>query len=144
MKRICLFTLSILALTTIVFSQDSTMATDSITFVLDTILATAKKIQENGGGALGIYAIGAAVVNLLLALLKLKPLSKWLNHDKFKPYKPYFALGLGIVGGIFTELSRGQAFVQCLYAGLMMGLGAIGIHEVTRTPGIDKILRKVN
>lgn len=119
-----------------------TTAVDSAAVAVNAVVEAIRNLQA--GGSLAVYALGAAIVNLLLALIKIKPLCVWLGHEKMKPYKPLIALVLGLLLGFLTEKAAGQSILECVYAGIMMGMGSVGIHEFTRAPGISKLLKYIN
>lgn len=119
-----------------------TTAVDSAAIAANAVIEAIRNLQS--GGSLAIYALGAAIVNLLLALIKIKPLCDWLNHEKMKPYKPIIALVLGLLLGFLTQQAAGQGILESIYAGIMMGMSSIGLHEFTRAPGVNKLLKYVN
>lgn len=78
--------------------------------------------------SLGALAGLIATVNLLTNLLKLERVkAKWPLDKK---WLPWVAIFLGMLGGFLTALSTGKPVPQALVSGFIVGLGAIGTHEV--------------
>jgi hypothetical protein len=141
--------LVVVAQDSVALADTATAVADSASAVIDTVVAKVEGVIEAGkeakaAGGLAWYALGAAIINLLLALTKVKFISKLLNHEKMKPYKPLIAVVLGLLLGFFTDMATGKTIVECIYAGVMMGTSAVGLHEFTRAPGISKLLKYIN
>lgn len=79
------------------------------------------------------------VVNLLTNLTKLQRFQSWVPAE----YRSYFAAGLGMLGGSLTALSTGKPIPQALLSGLIIGMGAIGTHELMTNAKMKMRLRRV-
>ena len=79
---------------------------------------------------LGWLAGLIALINLLLNLTKFGPVNEWFTVNKKKWLLPYVAAGLGAILGGLLSYQLKAPIPQCVFEGLMAGLGAIGGHEV--------------
>lgn len=135
-KMLVLSGMMMLAMVTVVFAE-STAVVDTLTTTVDTLISKVGDIVEaaNGmkAGDVTIWIVMAAVIKLLISLMKFKPVAKLLDSPKAKAIKPYIALILGIAGGFIASVSTGQPIVASLIAGATAGLGATGIHEVSKS-----------
>jgi hypothetical protein len=84
-------------------------------------------------GDVTIWLLLAAVIKLLISVMKFKPVAAFLDTPKAKAFKPYIALVLGLVGGFIASMSTGQPVVVSLIAGATAGFGATGIHELFKS-----------
>jgi hypothetical protein len=84
-------------------------------------------------GDVTIWLLLAAVIKLLISLMKFHPVAKWLDTPKMKAVKPYIALALGLIGGFIASMATGQSVVVSLIAGATAGFGATGIHELFKS-----------
>lgn len=75
---------------------------------------------------LGTLAGMIAAINLLVNALKLDGLKNKIP----KRALPFIALGLGVAGGFLSALASGASIIRAVIQGMMLGLGAIGTHEV--------------
>jgi len=135
-KTVMLFGVIVLAMVACVFAE-STAVVDTLTTTVDTLINKTSDIVEAIGGLkagdVTIWIVMAAVIKLLISLMKFKPVAKLLDSPKAKAIKPYIALVLGIAGGFITSMTTGQNLVTSLIAGVTAGLGATGLHEVTKS-----------
>jgi len=149
MKRI--ISLSLLFIAVIVasiFATDSTVTIDSVIAGVEKVVDLAKD-AKNGGPAL--WLLIAAIINLLMTLMKFKPIAKYLNTPKMKSVKPYISLVLGVAAGIVGNIVTSGVTVENIVAGIVVGLSAIGIHECTHAAmlksaftNINNVIRKVS
>lgn len=92
------------------------------------ILTDIGALVQNGKtlGAVGALII---VVNILMKLTKVQIVSKYIKPA----WRPWIAMGLGTVGGILATLASGGSVVNAIVAGVIAGLGGVGVHEVYTT-----------
>jgi len=144
MKRIVSLTsLIVIVLAVIIFAADSTVTVDSIVKNVEKVVDLVKDVKESGSGPQA-WLLAAAIVNLLMSLMKFKYLAKYLNTPEIKKFKPYIALVLGIIAGSLNDIIGGADVVESLIAGVMSGLGAIGIHECSHAAVLKSLFIKVN
>ena len=79
---------------------------------------------------LGWLAGVIALINLLLNVLRLKPLNDYLADKDWKWVKPLVAVVLGSVLGGFSTCQSGASVLNSILAGFMAGLGSVGFHEL--------------
>ena len=79
---------------------------------------------------LGWLAGVMALINLLLNVLRLKPLNDWLAEKDWKWVKPLVAVLLGSALGGFSTFQTGASVLNSILAGFMAGLGSVGFHEL--------------
>lgn len=132
MKYFLLFVLTIVAT---VFAVD-TLVVDTVT--VDTLINNVTNIVEVakglGTGTIAIWLVIAAVIKLLVSLTRYVPVMKLLNSPKMKPYKPYISIVLGLLSGIAVNMTTDNGtIVTNLLAGLIAGLGSVGLHETVKT-----------
>lgn len=131
--KLSLISLSILFCSFIVF------ATDSLTTTIDTIITNVTNVVQTVNSFnmntkfVGIWLVIAAVIKLLISLMKFKQVAKWLDTTKMKPFKPYFSLILGIIGSVAVSATTNQSWLVNLIAGITAGFGATGIHETLKS-----------
>ena len=132
-------------LTVCSFAADTaTVAIDSVVKVTEKVVELANDVKNNGGGPT-MWLLAAAIVNLLMTLMKFKPIAKILNTPKMKSIKPWIALSLGIATGFISDIvAGGPNALDNAIAGVVTGLGAIGIHEFTGAAGMKEIFGRVN
>lgn len=75
-----------------------------------------------------------AVVNLLTNLTKVPKLKDWIPSAARK----WVALDLGLASGLLAALAEGKPLLAAVLQGVIVGVGAIGTHEVT-TPITSKL-----
>lgn len=80
---------------------------------------------------LGWLAGLMALVKLLVNLLKFAPIAKWFDDQQKGWLKPYIAAGLGALLGGLGTFATGVGLAKSIVAGLLAGLGAVGLHETT-------------
>jgi hypothetical protein len=78
------------------------------------------------------------VVNLLTNLTKLQIFASKVPAAA----RSYIAAGLGTVGGLLAALAKGLPVPQALLSGLVIGLSAIGTHEVVTNAKTSVRLRR--
>jgi len=115
------------------------VSTDSIMNSLGNVADLAKGF---GAGKVGHLVLLAGIVNLLVGL------SKWhVINDKYgdmiKPYKPYLAMGLGVAGGIVDAMMGGAVGLDVMVNGIVVGIGSIGLHELSHAKGIEGVFAKM-
>lgn len=77
----------------------------------------------NAGTLLGLIAL----VNVLTNLTKVPRVRDLVPP----PARKWVALGLGLAGGVLAALADGKPWLASLLQGVIIGVGAIGTHEVT-------------
>lgn len=75
-----------------------------------------------------------AIVNMLTNLTKVPKLKEWIPAAARK----WVAFGLGVASGLLAALATGKPLAAALMQGVIVGVGAIGTHEVT-TPLTSKL-----
>jgi len=70
----------------------------------------------------------AAVIGVLLLLLRFKPLDKLLEDKGIKWIKPYLAVALGALGGFFSTFATGKSILFSIVAGIVAGVASPGLH----------------
>lgn len=92
------------------------------------ITSVGKVIDDwrNVGWLAGVIAL----VNLLLNLLRFKPIDMALERLDWKWLKPLIATLLGALLGGFSTFSTGASVLNSIVAGMLAGLGSIGFHEL--------------
>jgi len=78
---------------------------------------------------IGCIAGIVALINLLILVLRFKPLNEWLALKKLKWLKVYIAAGLGALLTFFTSYQTGAGWMQSAILGLGFGLTAVGTHQ---------------
>ena len=123
--------MSVFAIVCMVFAIDSTtVPVDTIIKNVSDVVATVKGFNL---GNVSIIVLFAAIIKLLISLMKFKPVAKYLDTVKMKAAKPYIAMAIGILGGIANNLISGQDILTGVITGLVAGLGSVGIHESIKT-----------
>lgn len=98
---------------------------------MDDILQQLGKVISDWN-TVGALAGLIALVNLLVQLTKLHSLPGFLGKAMawIKPsWRPYLAIGLGMLGGFLVALQQGKSWGAAVVGGIITGLGAIGGHE---------------
>lgn len=80
---------------------------------------------EQAGTLAGLVVL----VNLLTNLTKIK----WLQDRVPAAARPWIAAVLGTAGGVLTALVGGKPLPLALVSGLLIGMSAIGTHELVST-----------
>lgn len=95
---------------------------------VELITTVGKVIDDwrNVGWLAGVIAL----VNLLLNLLRFKPIDMALERLDWKWLKPLIATLLGALLGGFSTFSTGASVLNSIVAGMLAGLGSIGFHEL--------------
>jgi len=70
-----------------------------------------------------------ALLNLLIFVLRIKPLNAWLEKKGLKKYKPYVAMALGAGLMALASIKTGVPIAQAIIAGLMFGWTSSGLHQ---------------
>jgi len=115
------------------------LATDSVTTTLDTVVSNITNVVQTVNDFnvdtkfVSIWLVVAAVIKVLVSLMRFKPVAKWLNTAKVKPIKPYISLVLGALSGVAVSITTGQPWQADLIAGIIAGFGATGIHETLKS-----------
>lgn len=80
----------------------------------------------------GGWIIGCtAIVNLLVNVMKFKPIADWLEKLKIGWWlRPVIAIVLGIIGGIFSSLVGGASPGTAILVALLAGVSSAGFHEL--------------
>jgi hypothetical protein len=81
---------------------------------------------KNVGWLAGVIAL----INLLLNLLRFKPIDMALERLDWKWLKPLIATVLGATLGGFSVFSTGAGVLNSVVAGMLAGLGSVGFHEL--------------
>lgn len=75
----------------------------------------------------------AAIVGLLIMLLRIKPLNDWLEKKDWKKYKAIAAGALGAIGSFFLAWGESGILwpvaVIALIMGLISGWATVGLHQ---------------
>jgi hypothetical protein len=87
----------------------------------------------NDWRTLGWLAGLIALINLLVNLLRLKPINAFLEKKDLKWVKPTVACVLGgVIGGLSTY-QIGAPITNSIAAGVLTALGSVGFHELVST-----------
>jgi len=81
---------------------------------------------KNVGWLAGVIAL----INLLLNLLRFKPIDMALERLDWKWLKPLIATVLGATLGGVSVFSTGAGILNSVVAGMLAGLGSVGFHEL--------------
>lgn len=81
---------------------------------------------RNVGWLAGVIAL----INLLLSLLRFRPIDMALDRLDWKWLKPLIATLLGAALGGFSTFSTGAGALNSIVAGMLAGLGSVGFHEL--------------
>ena len=95
------------------------------------LLTDATKVYSDwktGGWMAGLLAL----VSLLMNLLRFGPINDFFRSKQIMWLKPILAAVFGAVGGGLTAGIAGAGVGPALISGVMAGLGAIGLYEVTK------------
>lgn len=109
---------------------DSSVTADS---VISNIGVVVKMIDGLKTGSITLILLIAAIIKLIISLLRLPALAGIFNTPKVKPLKPYIALALGMLSGFIASISTGQSLLVSIISGLAAGFGATGIHETLKS-----------
>lgn len=129
MKLIMWSVSAVLATICVAFAADS-ITVDSIANNVNTVVSTISALNL---GTVSIVIVLAAIIKLIISVMKFKPVAKYLDTEKMKSLKPYIAMILGILGCVANNLITGQDIVVGVIAGIAAGLGSVGIHESVKT-----------
>lgn len=140
MKLFKVITLVCLSVFT-VLAVDSLVPIDTI---INNINAVATASQGVKASDLGSLLLIAAIVNLLMNLMKFKPIAVYLNSEKLKNIKPYIAVILGIVASTVNSIINGGNITTAIITGIISGISAIGIHEATHAAVLEDMFIKLN
>jgi hypothetical protein len=106
---------------------DSAASTEPEATAGDLLAGVAKTV--NDWKTLGWLAGLIALLNLLMGLLRFKPIDVWMKQREIKWVKPWIAMGLGaVVMGLSTYQTDANV-LNSIVAGLLAGLGSTGAHE---------------
>lgn len=86
---------------------------------------------------LGWLAGVIALINLLLGVLRFRPINDWLVSLDYKWLKPLIATVLGAALGGFSTFETGAGILNSIVAGAVAGLSSVGFHEL-----IDKTRKR--
>jgi hypothetical protein len=81
---------------------------------------------KNVGWLAGVIAL----INLLLSLLRFRPIDMALDRLDWKWLKPLIATLLGAALGGFSTFQTGAGVLNSIVAGMLAGLGSVGFHEL--------------
>lgn len=95
----------------------------------EVLLSQAKKLA-NDWNTLDWIARLVALIGLLLAALRYKPIDDWLESKQLKYIKPYLSLGLGTLGGCLVATIGGAPWHQAILSGLIAGAATPGVHQL--------------
>jgi len=109
---------------------DSSITADTL---MNNASAVVNAVKGMKTGAVTLILLIAALIKLLVSVLKFPALAKAFDTPKVKPLKPYIALAIGILSGFAASASLGQPVVTSIIAGLTAGFGATGIHETWKS-----------
>lgn len=73
-----------------------------------------------------------ALVSLLMGALKLRPLNDFFKSQHIMWLKPVLSAVFGGVGAGVAAFVNGSSIVAATVAGLVAGLGAVGLYEVAK------------
>jgi hypothetical protein len=74
-----------------------------------------------------------ALINLLINLLRFKPINEFLEEKDLKWLKPLAACVLGGALGGLTTYQTGVPWLNSVAAGVLTALGSVGFHELIST-----------
>lgn len=109
---------------------DSSITADTLVNNVSSMIGAIKGLKA---GTVTILLLVAAIIKLLISLMKFPPVAGLLDSTKMKPLKPYIAILLGILGGFVASLTTGQSLLVSILSGLTVGFGSIGIHETLKS-----------
>jgi hypothetical protein len=72
----------------------------------------------------------AAVIGVLLLIMRFKPLDTFLEDKGIKWIKPYVAAGIGALGGFFSTFATGKSIWFSIVMGLIAGITSPGLHLI--------------
>lgn len=110
--------------------SDSSITIDSLEQNAKFIAKIYKGVEA---GTFTVLLLVAAIIKLLISVMKFPIVAKLLDTPKVKPLKPYIALALGILSGFIASVIAGQSLSISILAGLTAGFGSIGIHETIKS-----------
>lgn len=124
----------------------SVFAADSVTVdtIINNVAAVATAANNVSNLKLGNLLLLAAIVNLLMNLMKFRPIAAYLNTEKLKNVKPYIAIILGIVTSTINSIINGGDQTTAIIVGILSGISAIGIHETTHAAVLEDAMIKLN
>lgn len=79
--------------------------------------------------SIGALAGLIALINLLINILRLPLLHQYLTERKKRWIKPYISAALGAMLTGLSAYQTDAALLPAILAGLLFGLGAVGMHE---------------
>lgn len=109
---------------------DSSITSDTLVQNASFIVKVYKGVKA---GTFTMLLLIAAIIKLLISVMKFPIVAKVLDTAKIKPLKPYIALVLGILSGFVASALAGQSLTVSILAGLTAGFGSIGIHETWKS-----------
>lgn len=83
---------------------------------------------KTGGWMAGLLAL----VSLLMGLLRFGPVNDFFRSNQIMWLKPILAAVFGGIGGGFAATVEGAGVGPAIVAGLLAGLGAVGLYEVAK------------
>lgn len=110
--------------------SDSSITSDTLIQNASFIVKVYKGVKA---GTFTVLLLIAAIIKLLISIMKFPVVAKFLDTPKVKPLKPYIALVLGILSGFVASVTAGQSLIVSALAGLTAGFGSIGIHETCKS-----------
>ncbi len=81
---------------------------------------------QNVGWLAGLIAL----INLMMNMLRFKPINNWLTTLDYKWIKPLTAALLGAGLGGLSTYATGASAINSIVAGAMAGLSSVGFHEL--------------
>ncbi len=81
---------------------------------------------QNVGWLAGLIAL----INLMMNMLRFKPINNWLTTLDYKWIKPLTATLLGAALGGLSTYATGASAINSIVAGAMAGLSSVGFHEL--------------
>ncbi len=121
---------AVAAIDTPVKIADSSITADTLINNATSVVSAVKGLKA---GTITLLLVIAAIIKLLLSIMKFPMVAGLLDTPKVKPIKPYIALAIGILGGFLASLTTGQSLLISALAGLTAGFGSIGIHETWKS-----------
>lgn len=110
--------------------SDSSITSDTLIQNASFIVKVYKGVKA---GTFTVLLLIAAIIKLLISIMKFPVVAKFLDTPKVKPLKPYIALVLGILSGFVASVTAGQSLIVSALAGLTAGFGSIGMHETWKS-----------
>jgi hypothetical protein len=126
--KILVSAIVVLLAAVISFAATATASASATTTVVKTfsILGSIKGLSVI---SITVILVLAAMIKLLISLMKIKFIAKYFDTPKIQAMKPYFAVGLGIICGLASSILTSRSIIFNVLVGAVIGFCATGMHE---------------